>query len=236
MDRELCIITWDGIATTVSKIEKIAEVENCPGVNGNRFNDGKADPTGTLWAGTMGAEMVVGDVAPKKGSLYSLGVNREVLKHVSDVHISNGLAWSADLKKFFYIDSGERRIDQFDFDIATKSISNRIPLFTLDKHNISGFPDGQAIDVEGNLWIAIFNGSKIIKIDSRIPEKLIDTYEIPAKQVTSVAFGGTNLDEIYVTTANLTIKDDILPTPQNGPLYKITGVGTKGFPGIRVKI
>jgi len=236
MDRELVVITWDGVSPQVSKLEKIAEVENRPGVDGNRFNDGKADPTGRLWTGTMGHEPVVGNVDPKKGSLYSLGSNGQVKHHVSDVHISNGLAWSADLKKFYYIDSGERRVDQFDFDAKNQTISNRQPLFTLEKNNVDGFPDGQAIDADGNLWVAVFNGSRVIKIDPRKPETLLGSIEIPAKQVTSVAFGGPNLDELYVTSARMTINGVVLAQPDHGAVYRVTGLGVKGLPGVRVKL
>ncbi|KAF2879806.1 hypothetical protein ILUMI_26333 [Ignelater luminosus] len=234
--REIYLITWDGVSETVTKLKKIAEVDTPLDVQGNRINDGKTDPTGKLWAGTMGSEPVTGKIDPYKGTLYSINKNGEVKSHVSNVHISNGLAWSADLKKLYYIDSGEQRIDQFDFDVENEAITNRQPLFTLKKHNIEGFPDGQTIDADGNLWVAIFNGSRVIKIDSRKPETLLDSIDLPAKEVTSVAFGGPNLDELYVTTARLPNYGEKLLPPVHGAVYRITGLGAKGLPGVRIKL
>lgn len=115
--------------------------------------------------------------------------------------------------------------------------ANQQTIFTFDKHNLEGFPDGQAIDTDGNLWIAVFNGYKVIKIDPRQPETLLDTIKIPAKQVTSVAFGGPNLDELYVTSARFTVDGVVLdPKEGHGVTYKVTGIGAKGYPGVRVKL
>lgn len=114
--------------------------------------------------------------------------------------MSNGMAWNAELKKYYYIDSAQRTIDQFDYDQDTETIckylidwfnvktinfflANRQILFTLAKHNIEGMADGQAIDTDGNLWVAIFNGSKVIKIDGKNPETLLDEIKLPGKQV-----------------------------------------------------
>lgn len=85
--------------------------------------------------------------------------------------------------------------------------------------------------------MAVFNGSRVIKIDPRTPETLLQTIEIPAKQVTSVAFGGANLDELFVTTARFTIDGVVLePSKGHGYTYKVTGIGAKGYPGVKVKI
>ncbi|KAF2895407.1 hypothetical protein ILUMI_10767 [Ignelater luminosus] len=236
IDHEFQLITWDGISDTVSNVQKIAEVDNQPGLEGNRINDGKADPTGRLWAGTVCFDIVTCVNTPHRGILYSIDKDRQVKSHVSKVSMSNGLAWNASLKKFYYIDSVEKRVDEFDFDAESGTIKNRKPLFTLEKHNINGLPDGQTIDADGNLWVALFGGSKVIKIDSRNPETLLDTIELPVPQVTSVAFGGANLDELYVTTANIpNVADDVLP-PESGCVFRITGLGVKGFPGVRVKM
>ncbi|KAF2887491.1 hypothetical protein ILUMI_18682 [Ignelater luminosus] len=236
IDREFHLITWDGISDTVSNLQKIAEVDNQPGLEGNRINDGKADPTGRLWAGTTCLDIETCANIPYKGTLYSIDKSRQVKSHVSKISISNGLAWNADLKKFYYIDSVEKRVDEFDFDAESGAIKNRKPLFTLEKHNINGIPDGQAIDADGNLWVALFNSFRVIKIDTRNPETLLDTVELPVPQITSVAFGGANLNELYVTTANIpNLADGVLP-PESGCVYRITGLGVKGVPGVRVKM
>lgn len=116
-------------------------------------------------------------------------------------------------------------------------IANQQTIFSFDKHNLEGFPDGQAIDTDGNLWVAVFNGFKVIKIDPRQPETLLDTIKIPAKQVTSVAFGGPNLDELFVTSAKFTVGGQVLdPKEGHGVTYRVTGIGAKGFPGVPVKL
>ncbi|KAF2879805.1 hypothetical protein ILUMI_26332 [Ignelater luminosus] len=236
INREVHLITWDGVSETVTKIRKIAEVDDQPDAQINKFNDGKTDPTGKLWAGTMGRESATGKIIPNNGTLYSINKDGQVKSQISNVYISNGLAWAADLKKFFFIDTAEKRIDQFDFDVENEAIANRQPFFTFKEHDIAGSPDGQTIDADGNLWVAVFNGSKVIKIDSHTPETLLDSIELPAKEVTSVAFGGPDLDELYVTTARIpNYREQLLP-PDNGALYRITELNAKGLPGVRIKL
>ncbi|XP_060518780.1 regucalcin-like [Cylas formicarius] len=183
--REIALVTWDGISDQISNIQKIAEGD--PGTN-NRFNDGKCDPSGRLWVGTMGPEPENGHVQPERGSLYSVKGN-EIKKHFSNIGISNGLAWNLSLKKMYYIDSFKGTVDQFDFDIETGSIANRTSIFTLDKHGLASgtnlktnvAPDGMTIDTDGNLWVAVFNSNSVLKIDPRTPETLLETVKIPAK-------------------------------------------------------
>jgi gluconolactonase len=178
----------------------------------------------------MGGEPANGHVKPNKGSLYSLSKQEGVKTHLTGVGISNGMAWSLDHKKFYYIDTPKGTVEEYDFDITSGTISNLQIVFSLKKHNITGALDGMTIDTDGNLWIAIFNGFRVIKIDPRRPETLLDTIPIPSKQVTSVAFGGPDLDQIYVTTASFTVDGVVLPPPHHGATYVITGSGAKGLP------
>ncbi|XP_057653066.1 regucalcin-like isoform X1 [Diorhabda carinulata] len=231
VDRELLIVTWDGIAEKPSNYQKLYEVDNeRTELLTNRFNDGKCDPSGRIWAGTMGEERVNGQPVRGRGSLYSFE-NKTVTKRLGQIGISNGLAWNEELKKMYYIDTFKVCVEEYDFDIRTGNMSNGKPIFDLDKNKIGGFPDGMAIDTDGNLWVAVFNGYKVIKIDPRKPETLLTSIPIPAKQVTSVAFGGANLDELYVTSARFAIDGVVLPPPQHGGVYRVTGLGVKGYPG-----
>ncbi|CAH0557444.1 unnamed protein product [Brassicogethes aeneus] len=230
--RKLAVVTWDGESDKVSKTEEITEVDNKPDTLDNRFNDGKCDPSGRLWAGTMGGEPENGAVKREKGALFSL-VKGQAKQHLSKIGISNGLAWTTDNKTMYYIDSHKGYLEQFDFDIVNGTISNSRNVFTLSKHGVDGVLDGMCIDTDGNLWVAIFNGYRVIKIDPRKPETLLQTVEIPAKQVnktTSVAFGGPNLDELYVTSASFTVNGVELPPPDHGATFRVTGLGVKGFP------
>lgn len=115
--RQLVTLKWDGESDKVTEITKIGEVDDQSDTLDNRFNDGKCDPTGRLWAGTMGGEPINGQVKPNKGGLFSLGPNKQIKKHLSNVWISNGLAWNQDLTKMYYIDSPKRTIDEYEIDI-----------------------------------------------------------------------------------------------------------------------
>lgn len=180
--RKLVLVTWNGTSTKPTKTEELLEVENEEDLKGNRFNDGKADPTGRLWAGTMGPEPEIGKLEPEKGSLYTLIGKRQVKKHLSKVSIANGLAWNVKLKKMYYIDSPRRTVDQYDYDMEKGEISNRKVVFDLEKHDIPGVPDGMTIDSQGNLWVAVFDGGRILHVNPNTSE-LISTLNFPAKQV-----------------------------------------------------
>lgn len=234
LERDIGILTWNGIDSTPTSIEIVGTVDSEPGFENNRMNDGKADPLGNLWAGTMAIDADL-PVGPIKGTLYSLTSDKQFKSHAKNIAISNGLAWSKDLKKMYYIDSVKRGIDQYDFDASTLSIRNCQPLFTFEKHQISGYPDGQTIDADGNLWVAVFQGNRVIKISTNKPEMLLDTIEIPDHQVTSVAFGGPNLDVLYVTSAGKPLHSS-RSSSVYGHIYKVTGLGVKGLPGDTVKI
>ncbi|XP_019870746.2 uncharacterized protein LOC109599228 [Aethina tumida] len=229
--RTLAVVTWDGESDKVSDTVVLAEVDNTPDTLDNRFNDGKCDPSGRLWAGTMGGEPVLGQVKQEKAALFTLD-NKQIKTHLTKIGISNGLAWTPDNKTMYYIDSHKGYVEQFDFDINKGTISNSKIIFTPAKHGIDGALDGMTIDTDGNLWIAIFNGYRVIQIDPRKPETLLQTIPIPAKQTTSVAFGGPNLDELYVTSASFTVGGVELPPPDHGATFKVTGTGAKGYPAV----
>ncbi|XP_069695219.1 regucalcin-like [Periplaneta americana] len=234
--RDLAIITWNGENGGPQNIETILTIETDPDQSGNRFNDAKADPNGRLWAGSMGAMIKPGEFERECGSLYSISKERNVVTHVTKVGISNGLAWSKDLKHFFYIDSHITKVFKFDYDAATGSISNRRSLFDFETHGISGFPDGMTIDSADNLWVACFSGGQVICINSKSGH-LIRRVNIPAPNVTSLAFGGPELDELYVTTASKNMTQEQLKKyPSAGALFKVTGLGVKGMPGTAVQL
>ncbi|KAJ3654214.1 hypothetical protein Zmor_013416 [Zophobas morio] len=234
--RDLVIVTWDGLSEKISHQEKIYEVDDHPDTLTNRFNDGKCDASGRLWAGSMGPQPVNGYVEPHKGCFVSFGPNKQVKTHMTKVGISNGLAWSLDNKHFYYIDTHKGTVDQYDFDLKNGTISNCKAIFTLSQTDIKGALDGMAIDTDGNLWIAIFGGDRVIKIDPRKPETLLESIQLPAHQITSVAFGGPNLDQLYVTSAKLTTDGIEYPPPDHGATYVITGTGSKGLPGVSFKL
>ena len=159
----------------------------------NRFNDGKVDPEGRLWAGTMGM-----DETPNVGSLYRLNRNLSADKLFDQVSISNGMAWTSDQKTFYYIDSPTRRVDVFDCDMAGGTVSDRRTAFELPEG--MGYPDGMCIDNEGMLWVALWQGWGVARFAPG--GALLAKVEVPVECVTSCCFGGENWDELYITTSS----------------------------------
>eukprot|EP01133_Synstelium_polycarpum_P013223 gene13223-15534_t len=159
----------------------------------NRYNDGKSDPAGRFWVGSMSLK----DGNPKEASLYSIdhGISK---KHLDGIQISNGIIWSLDHTKMYYIDTPSLGIDVFDYDKGLGAISNRQRLITLSGKD--GFPDGMTIDCEGKLWVAHWDGFKVTRWDPETRELLM-TVMLPVSKVTSCAFGDEDLSTLYITTA-----------------------------------
>ncbi|MCM3004230.1 SMP-30/gluconolactonase/LRE family protein [Priestia koreensis] len=190
-------------------------------IENNRFNDGKCDPAGRFWIGTMDINDTEG-----KGSLYCLDVNQELTKKLDNVSISNGLAWSPDQKTLYYIDTPTQHIFKFDYDVESGEISNRKAI--IDFTNIEGSPDGMTIDAEGMLWVAHWGGSRVSRWNPHTAT-LLEEIAVPSLNVTACTFGGENLDELYITTARIGTEEDVLATfPHAGGLYKVKP-GVKGM-------
>ena len=184
----------------------------------NRFNDGKVDPEGRLWAGTMGM-----DESPNVGSFYRLNRNLSVDKLFDRVSISNGLAWTSDQETFYYIDSPTRRVDVFNCDMAAGTVSNRQTAFELPDG--MGYPDGMCIDDEGMLWVALWQGWGVARF---APDgTLLAKVEIPVECVTSCCFGGENWDELYITTSSRDLDEaGRAAQPLAGGVFRCrTGIG-----------
>ena len=157
-----------------------------------RFNDGKCDPVGRYWVGTM-------DLKEKEpiGSLFVLDKNLNFRKVLDNVTISNGLAWSLDEKKFYYIDSPTKKVFVFDYDAEKGEIKNRRTLIDLSSY--PGVPDGMTIDSEGMLWVALWGGGRVLRVTEG---RVLQEIRVPASHVTSVTFGDSDLRTLYITTAN----------------------------------
>lgn len=159
---------------------------------GNRMNDGACDPAGRLWAGTM-----ANDLSPSAGSLYRINTKLQVTTVREDVSISNGLDWSPDGRTFYFTDSTTKRVDAYDFDVDTGEISNGRVLVELP-HQVAT-PDGMAVDAEGTIWVAMWDGGCVQRIS---PEGvLLETLILPVLRPTSVAFGRPALDQLFITSA-----------------------------------
>ncbi len=192
-------------------ITKIEDPESH--LSGNRFNDGKCDPGGRFWAGTMSYDQTEG-----AGSLYCLNSDLSIDLKLEGVTISNGLAWNREKNKFYYIDTPTGNIYSFDFDLSSGKISNRSLIRHIDQNE--GYPDGMTIDTDDNLWISLYGGGKVIRID---PANGNTNFEVllPVPKVTSCTFGGNNLNELYITTCRENMSDEeIRQFPLSGSLFK----------------
>jgi len=177
------------------RVSTIAEVEaDRPG---NRMNDGACDPAGRFWAGTMAL-----DESGSSGALYRLDPDGRVSKMVGDISISNGIAWSADERVMYYVDSPTQRVDVFDYDLATGAIANRRTLVRIAPEH--GFPDGLVLDADGYIWVALWAGSALHRY---APDGTLDrVVALPASYPTKCAFGGASLDELYITSATIGLR------------------------------
>ncbi|PCJ54729.1 MAG: hypothetical protein COA79_21435 [Planctomycetota bacterium] len=177
-----------------------------------RLNDGKCDSKGRLWTGTQ-----TSDIEKQPGSLYNIEKDQNIKTIFSDVGCSNGQCWSSDNKKMFYIDTTTLTLRSYDYEIETGDFSNETVILEFPKEN--GFLDGMTIDAEDKLWIALWNGSKVIRY-CPITKSIIGEIEVDARQVTSMAFGGENLEKCFITTARSGIDESILKNqPNNGTLF-----------------
>lgn len=188
----------------------------------NRFNDGKCDPEGRFWAGTMSLD---GSMAT--GFLYCLDHDLTVRTVLEGVSTSNGLGWSVDGAHMYYIDTPTRQVDILDYNQDTGSVSNRRVAFQLPEG--AGYPDGMTIDVEGMVWIAEWDGGRVGRWNPHTGE-LLNEIPIPAGHITSCVFGGEFLDELYITTARTGLSRELLESnPLSGALFRIKP-GVKGQP------
>jgi sugar lactone lactonase YvrE len=157
-----------------------------------RMNDGKVDPAGRFWAGTMAM-----NDRPGAGALYRLDPDGRVHVMIDAVTISNGLDWSGDGRLMYYIDTPTQSIDVFDFDVASGAIANRRSLARVADGQ--GFPDGLTLDADGYIWVALWSGGAVHRY---APDGTLDrVLTVPVAYPTSCAFGGPDLRDLYITTA-----------------------------------
>jgi sugar lactone lactonase YvrE len=189
-----------------------------------RMNDGKCDAAGRFWAGTMDEEE-----RESLGSLYRLDADGTVSRMLDGLVISNGLGWSRDGRTMYHVDSPTRRVDAFDFDLASGAIANRRTVVELEPG--AGDPDGMTVDADGFLWVALWGGSAVRRYS---PGGRLDAVvEVPASQVTSCTFGGPDLDDLFVTTARRGLAPgELASEPAAGGIFRARP-GVTGEPAAR---
>ncbi len=190
---------------------------------GNRFNDGKCDRRGRFWAGTLAI-----DTTPGHGSLYRLDPDGRCTCVESGFHVSNGLGWSPDDRTFYFTDSGARRIYAYDYDIEAGTLANRRIFVEVPEG--AGAPDGLAVDAEGFVWSAHWDGWCITRYD---PQGRVDrVINLPVPRPTSCAFGGPDFTTLYVTSARIRLSvQQLAEAPLSGSVFAIQ-TGVKGLPEV----
>jgi len=163
---------------------------------GMRFNDVVTDPKGRVFAGTMHQNSDIALKGEKLGHLYRIDKDMSIHKVLTGTKIPNGMGFNLNHTKMYYTDSSERSIYSFDYDKNTGDICNQKALITVDGN--SGLPDGMTVDSKGDLWSARAGGYTLNQYSPEGKEK--QSIKFPALMVSSVTFGGENLDDIYVTT------------------------------------
>jgi sugar lactone lactonase YvrE len=199
------------------RVEPIEEIPQGPITA--RMNDGNCDSMGRFWAGTVGLEE-----EPGAGALYRLDPDLTVTRVLDGVHESNGIDWSPDDLLMYYVDSLERRVDVFDFDLSTGAITGRRPFAHVGEGDV--VPDGLTVDADGGVWVALWGGSQVRRYH---PDGSLDrVLALPTRQITSCAFGGSDLEDMYVTSAREWLAADVLAQePDAGALF-VCRPGVKG--------
>ncbi len=195
----------------------------------NRFNDGKCDPAGRFWAGTMSLKD-----EPNMGNVYTIENDVKAIKKIEAVSISNGMAWSLDHQTFYYIDTPTLEIKAYDYEKTTGVISNKRIIIKIAIEE--GYPDGMTIDNEGMLWIAHWGGWQVTRWNPASGEKLY-SIKLPVAKVTSCTFGGEGLEDLYITSAKVGLtEDELKEQPLAGSLFVIHNCGFKGMPAFEFEV
>jgi sugar lactone lactonase YvrE len=186
----------------------------------NRFNDAKADAAGRIWAGTMDD-----NEREASGALYRLDPDLDWHRVDRGYTVTNGPAISPDQRTLYHTDTFEGTIYAFDLD-GNGKLSNKRSFVTIPEGD--GYPDGMTCDAEGGLWVAHWGGWRVTRFT---PGGEVDrVIEMPVAQVTSCAFGGSDYDRLYVTSASVGLgEEDREAQPQAGGLFEIVP-GVKGLP------
>jgi len=212
-----------GIQKIDTKTGKLSFVTNpLPDTVNLRYNDGKCDPAGRFWVGTLALD------SRRRGAvLWRIDKDKSVHLMLDSVSISNGIVWTADKKTMYYNDTPTGTIQGFDYNDETGAISNRRVVVRIPRGG--GGPDGMTIDADGNLWVALWGSGTVGKFNPLTGE-LLQKIIVPAPNVSSCAFGGKNLETLYITTARAWVNADKLKEfPLSGGLFSVKP-GVHGVP------
>ena len=186
----------------------------------NRFNDGKCDPSGRFWAGTISTVKKTGDA-----NLYMLDLQGNLSLKVPGVTNSNGICWNAEATVMYYIDTPTKKILAYPFENETGSLGEPSLVVDTGIAGWEGSPDGMTIDAAGKLWVAMCHGGTVLRIDP-LSGELLHQVDFPCVETTACAFGGSNLERLFVTTGlHKTFEES-----DAGMVFVVDGLGVSGVP------
>ena len=196
--------SWD------TDIHKICDPED--GLDNNRFNDGRCDARG---------RMIAGSYYPPKdhdgANLWCLEADGSTHKLADDLLTSNGTAFSPDNKTLYYSDTPKHCIYRCDYDLETGKVSNREIFHQFPKG--FGRPDGASVDTEGCYWTALYEGSRVVRLNPH--GEILQEIAVPVKCPTMVAFGGDDLKTLFITTVGDRPQEELKEYPHSGGIFKI---------------
>ncbi len=203
---DLLISMEDGVYRYSEKTENMTPAHRPTSIKGERFNDGKVGPDGCYYVGTAGADF--------SGAFYRLQ-NGELRELFDGCGCSNGIDWIDGGRTVIYCDSREQKLEAFEFNRESHTLSGRRTITEISLELGSG--DGLATDENGNAWLAVWGGSCVLHIDSKSGE-VLDRIELPATQVSSCCFAGDDLKDLIITTA--AVRTDLEKEPMAGKIFR----------------
>ncbi len=159
----------------------------------------------------------------------------QIAKHLGDLTVANGMAWSPDSRNMYFIETFKRKVSVFDFDITTGTLSNQRVAVDYAKDETLGYPDGMCTDAQGRLWVCGFYGPGVTCFDPETGKQLAQI-PIPAGNATSCCFGGPDFNWLFVTSASFATSEEEWKTyPHSGGLFVVKDLSAKGAPAYRFK-
>ena len=186
------------------------------------LNDGKCDRRGRYWCASVHSDFI-----GREAELFRLGRDLVAQRVDGGFIIGNGIAFSPDDRRMYLADSRDETVWVYDFDADAGTVSNRREFFSTA--GMAGRVDGACCDRDGNYWCALVHGGAIACLSPA--GRMIERIAVPARHPTMVAFGGPQLDVLFVTSASMLLAPEERPDwPQAGRLFRITGLGARGLP------
>ncbi|XP_031636598.1 regucalcin-like [Contarinia nasturtii] len=230
IDLKAVTVFWDGRSPkAVVNSTSVFEIDED---SSHRINVVKTDRFGRFYGGSSTMKSCA-TVTVETAAFYKYTKSTGLIKNFGDVLRSNGLTWNRSSNKFYYADSCDYNVVEFDWDPDTGNLTNGTEIFSLAEYDTKpgSVIDGITGDLDGNIYMAIYGDNQIIKLNPTTREVLLKI-DMPMNQSVGVEFGGPNLDILFVTTRYI---DGKQPNG-SGHLFKITGLKTTGHAGVKVDL